>query len=81
MQTNLEIAQDFVLGQYLSKYQTNLSYEENIDLLIIDELNIDENHRPLVTAWEPLEYCDMQLIMDNMVSAVERLLNEYRKDK
>ena len=79
--TNLEIAQQFALGQCLSNYRTDLSYQENILLLNDDELNNDKNDCPIVTVWEPFEYLDVEHIMDNMVSAVERLLNEHRTTK
>ena len=79
--TNLEIAQQFALGQCLSNYRIDLSYQENLDLLNNDELNNDEDDCPIVTVWEPFEYLDVEHIMDNMVSAVERLLNEHRTTK
>ena len=81
MKTNLEIAQDFAIGQCLSDYPPELTYQEILDLLNDDEMNEDEDGSPLVTVWEPFEYLDVEHIMDNMVSAVERLLNEHRTTK
>jgi hypothetical protein len=77
--TNLEIAQDFAIGQCLSDYPPNLTYQEILDLYNDDERGDDDE--PLVTVWEPFEYLDVEHIMDNMVSAVERLLHEHRTTK
>ena len=76
--TNLEIAQNFAIGQCLSDYPPNATYEEILDLLNDDEINQNEDGEPLVTVWQPFEYLDVEHIMDNMVSAVERLLNDHR---
>ena len=75
MKTNLEIAQEFALGQCLSNYRNDMSYQEICDLLNHDEMNNDENDCPIITPWEPFEYCDVVYIMDNMISAVKRLLD------
>jgi hypothetical protein len=81
MKTNLQIAQEFAMGQCLSNYRNDLTYQEICELLNDDELNNDENDCPIVTVWEPFEYLDVEHIMDNMVSAVERLLDKYRTEK
>ena len=73
MKTNLEIAQEFALGQCLSDYPPDASYSDICLMLRCDERN-EETDEPLVTVWEPFEYLDVEHIMDNMVSAVERLL-------
>ena len=77
--TNLEIAQDFAIGQCLSDYPPDATYEEICSALRCHEE--DEQGELLVTVWEPFEYLDVEHIMDNMVSAVERLLNEHRTTK
>ena len=73
MKTNLEIAQDFAIGQCLSDYPPDASYDDICLMLRCDERD-EETDEPLVTVWEPFEYLDVEHIMDNMVSAVERLL-------
>lgn len=70
MKTNLEKAQDFVLGQCLSDYPASASYDKILELI--------ESGSRRVSVWEPFEYCDVVHIMDNMVSAVERLLGEQK---
>ena len=80
MKTNLEIAQDFAIGQCLSDYPSGATYQEICDWLTYDTRD-DQTDKPLVTVWEPFEYLDVEHIMDNMVSAVERLLNEHRGTK
>ena len=77
--TNLQIAQDFAIGQCLSDYPPDLTYQEILDLYNDDER--DDDDAPLVTVWEPFEYLDIEHIMDNMVSAVERLLNSIQEQK
>jgi hypothetical protein len=77
MKTNLELAQDFAIGQCLSDYPPDASYQEICDWLDCDTRD-DETDEPMVTPWQPFEYCDVVHIMDNMVSAVERLLHEHR---
>ena len=73
MKSNLEKAQDFVIGQCLSDYPPDASYEEIVAWYIEDRRYFDGE--PKVTAWEPFEDCDVIHIMDNMVSAVTRLLD------
>ena len=73
MKTNLQKAQDFALGQCLSEYPSSASYDEIVAWYIEDRRYYDGT--PKVTAWEPLEDCDVIHIMDNMVSAVTRLLD------
>ena len=75
MKTNLEKAQDFVLGQCLSDYPLGATYQEICDWLDCGAYD-EETDEPMVTPWEPFEHLDVVYIMDNMVSAVERLLNE-----
>jgi hypothetical protein len=75
MKTNLERAQDFVIGQCLSDYPPDATYAEIRDWMDLDTVD-DETGEYLVTVWEPFENCNVLHIMDNMVSAVERLLNE-----
>lgn len=77
MKTNLEIAQEFALGQCLSDYPPDAPYQDICEWLDSD-IRDEETDEPLVTAWQPFEGLDVVGIMDNMVSAVERLLNEYR---
>jgi hypothetical protein len=79
MKTNLEIAQEFALGQCLSDYPEHLTYQEICEYLRGSVE--DEQGELIVTPWQPFEYLDVEHIMDNMVSAVERLLHEYRRDK
>ena len=67
MKTNLQKAQDFALGQCLSDYPARASFKKIIELLNKDSQSV----RP----WAPLEYCDVAHIMENMVSAVTRLLD------
>lgn len=76
MKTNLELAQDFVIGQCLSDYPADATYAEIYEWIENDTK--DEDGVPLVTPWELLEYCDILHIMDNMVSAVERLLDKHK---
>jgi hypothetical protein len=76
MKTNLQKAQDFVIGQCLSDYPPDASYQEICNWLECDTRD-DETDEPMVTPWQPLEYCDVLSIMDNMVSAVTRLLDEH----
>ena len=73
MKTNLQKAQDFAIGQCLSDYPARASYSKIIELLASDSRR--------VTVWEPFEDCDVVHIMENMVSAVERLLNEQGESK
>jgi hypothetical protein len=75
MKTNLERAQDFVMGQCLSDYPENATYEEVYAWMECDTVD-DETGEYLVTVWQPFEDCNILQIMDNMVSAVERLLEE-----
>lgn len=70
--TNLEKAQIFVLGQCLSDYPDNMSYEKICKLY-------DKGSRKVIP-WEPFEYLDVTYVMDNFVSAVERLLNEQDEE-
>lgn len=74
MKTNLERAQDFVIGQCISDYPDGATYDEIIKMLLDDAS--DEDDAPLVTVWESLEDTDIVHIMENFVSAVTRLLNE-----
>jgi hypothetical protein len=67
MKTNLKKAQDFAIGQCLSDWPQSASYKKIIELLKKDSRS--------VTPWEPLEYCDVAHVMENMVSAVTRLLD------
>jgi len=71
--TNLEKAQQFALGQCLGTYPDDATYEE-ICGFIRDDTE-DEDGDALVSVWEPFEYCDVVHIMENMVSAVTRLLD------
>jgi hypothetical protein len=70
MKTNLQKAQDFAIGQCLSDYPTRASYTKILEL-------IDSGSRR-VSVWEPLEHCDVVHIMENMVSAVTRLLDAQK---
>ena len=72
MKTNLQKAQDFAIEQCLSDYPPRASYAKILEL-------IDSGSRR-VSAWEPLEDCDVIHIMDNMVSAVTRLLDAQEVD-
>ena len=74
MKTNLQTAQDFVIGQCLSDYPPDATYAEIRDWMDFDTVD-DETGEYLVTVWEPFENCDVLHIMDNMVSAVTRLLD------
>lgn len=67
MKTNLQKAQYFAIGQCLSDWPQRASYKKIIELLNKDSQS--------VTPWEPLEYCDVGHIIENMVSAVTRLLD------
>jgi hypothetical protein len=71
--TNLEKAQDFVIGQCLSDYPPNATYAEICDWIACDTCD-DETDEYMVTVWEPFEHCDILHIMDNMLSATLRLL-------
>jgi hypothetical protein len=75
--TNLEIAQQFVLGQCLGDYPEDATFDEIIALLKNNDYDDDED-APLIRVWEPLEYCDVVHIMENMVSAVTRLLDQHK---
>jgi hypothetical protein len=77
MKTNLEKAQDFVIGQCLSDYPPDASYDEICDWIECDSAD-DETGEPLVIVWQPFEDCDVVRIMDNMLSAVTRLLDEQK---
>jgi hypothetical protein len=68
MKTNLQKAQDFAIEQCLSDYPPRATYAQILDLV--------ESGSRRVSVWEPLEYCDVVHIMENMVSAVTRLLDE-----
>lgn len=72
---NLKRAQDFVLGQCLSDWPQNSTYDE-VCAWIECNTRDDETDEPLVTVWEPFEYCDILHIMDNMLSATVRLLED-----
>jgi hypothetical protein len=74
MKSNLERAQDFTIGQCLSDWPEDATYDEIIRILRDDER--DEDGYPLVTVWQPLEDTDIVHIMENMVSANYRLLSE-----
>jgi hypothetical protein len=76
MKTNLELAQDFAIEQCLSDYPADATYAEIYEW--IENGTEDEDGSRLVTPWEPLEYCDILHIMDNMVSAVTRLLDKHK---
>lgn len=67
MKTNLQIAQDFAIEQCLSDYPARASYDKILVLI--------SSGSRRVSVWEPLEYCDVEHIMNNMVSAVTRLLD------
>jgi hypothetical protein len=67
MKTNLQKAQDFAIEQCLSDYPPRAPYAQILDLI--------ESGSRRVSVWEPLEYCDVVHIMENMVSAVTRLLD------
>lgn len=73
MKTNREIAQDFALGQCLGDYPPDASYEQIVSWFLEDARYPDGISK--VTAWEAIEYCDVIHIMNNMVSAVTRLLD------
>lgn len=75
MKTNLELAQEFAIGQCLSDYPPNASYQDICALLDGDNWDSDADE-PIVTPWEPFEHIDVVYVMDNMVSAVKRLLDE-----
>lgn len=70
---NLKRAQDFVLGQCLSDWPQNATYDE-VCAWIECGTTDDETGEPLVTVWQPFEYCDILRIMDNMLSAIVRLM-------
>lgn len=74
MKTNLQKAQDFALGQCLSDYPPNATYEDICLMLRCDERD-EETDELLVTVWQPFEYLNVEHIMKNMVSAVTRLLD------
>jgi hypothetical protein len=63
--TNLEKAQDFVIGQCLSDYPPDATYEQICELIADD----DES----VTIWEPFEDLDVVEIMDGMIDDLVRL--------
>ena len=63
--TNLEKAQDFVLGQCLSDYPPDATYAEICDWIADD----DES----VTIWEPFEDLDVVEIMDGMIDDLVRV--------
>jgi hypothetical protein len=65
MKTNLEKAQDFVLGQCLSDYPPDATYEEICELIADD----DES----VTIWAPFEDLDVVEIMDGMIDDLVRV--------
>ncbi len=65
MKTNLEKAQDFVIGQCLSDYPPDATYEEICELIADD----DES----VTIWEPFEDLDVVEIMDGMIDDLVRV--------
>jgi hypothetical protein len=67
MKTNLKKAQDFTLGQCLSDYPARASFKKIVELY--------RGGSSSVTPWQPLEYCDVAHVMENMVSAVTRLLD------
>ena len=72
MKSNLQKAQEFTLGQCLSDYPPHWTYAQIIEY--IEEENQD--NADCISVWEPFEYLDIVTIMDNMVSAVTRLLDE-----
>jgi hypothetical protein len=74
IKTNLERAQDFTIGQCISDYPDGATYDEIIQMLRDDAR--DEDDYPLVTVWQPLEDTDIVHVMENMVSANTRLLDE-----
>ena len=81
MKTNVQKAQDFTIGQCLSDYPPEANYDEIVEILLDDERNYsDEEDSPLVTVWEPFEHADIVHIMDNMFSAVKRLLDKQDED-
>ena len=79
MKTNLELAQDFAIGQCLGDYPADANYAEIYEW--VENGTKNEDGSRLVTPWEPLEYCDILHIMDNMISAVKRLLDEHKVSK
>jgi hypothetical protein len=72
MKTNLEKAQDFVLGQCLSDYPPDATYDEICDWIGCDTWD-DETGAPMVTIWEPFEDLDVVEIMDGMIDDLVRL--------
>lgn len=75
MKTNLQKAQDFVIGECLSDYPEDATYEEIIGFIL--EGTEDEDAAQLVTIWEPLEDLDITPYMDCKVEAVKRLLDAH----
>ena len=73
LNNNLEKVQNFVIGQCLSDYPPDATYQEICDWITCNTCD-DETGKPIVTVWQPLEYCDILHIMDNMLSATLRLL-------
>lgn len=75
LNNNLERAQHFVMGQCLSDWPQDATYDQVCDWIECNTRD-DETDEPLVTVWEPFEYCDILHIMDNMLSATVRLLED-----
>lgn len=73
--SNLKKAQNFVIGQCLSDYPPSASYSQICNWFERGSKNKSGEYT--VTAWEPFEDVDVIHVMDNMVSAVERLLNDH----
>lgn len=63
--TNVEKAQDFAIGQCLSDYPPDATYEQICELIADD----DES----VIIWEPFEDLDIVEIMDGMIVDLMRL--------
>jgi hypothetical protein len=70
--TNLEKAQDFVLGQCLSDYPPDATYAEICDWIACDTCD-DETGASMVTIWEPFEDLDVVEIMDGMIDDLVRV--------
>jgi hypothetical protein len=70
--TNLERAQFFVMGQCLSDWPENATYDQVCEMIENDKCGEDDE--PLVVIWDPFEDLDVLEIMDNMLFATIELL-------
>lgn len=60
----LEMCQDRALGQFLSSWPDNKSYEDIIEALKNDESLEDENEENGIDKWEPFEYDDGERVAE-----------------